>query len=79
MDFCIFALCIFFTIELLYFIFLLESAIGHRDDIGDAVAYDQVVDSRFLLFPDDHYRPDVHQQGDQRIVVNDMLTIFHYR
>ena len=34
------------------------------DDIGNAVANNQVVDPRLLLPPDDHDRPDVHHEGD---------------
>ena len=34
------------------------------DDIGNAVANNQVVDPRLLLPPDDDDRPDVHHEGD---------------
>ena len=39
------------------------------------------ISRKFKILPNDHHHPDVHQQGDQRIVVNDksLLTnlLFH--
>ena len=55
------------------FIFLLESAMGYWCNVGYAVADDEIVDSDLLLLPDDHNRPDVYHQGDQKEVVNDKL------
>ena len=34
------------------------------DDVGNAVADNEVVDPILLLLPDDHDRPGVHHEGD---------------
>ena len=36
------------------------------DDVGNAVANNQVVYTRPLLLPDDDDRPDVHHEGDHQ-------------
>ena len=41
-----------------------ESPMAEWDDVGNAVANNQVVDSRLLLPPNDDNCPDVHQKGD---------------
>ena len=39
---------------------------AERDDVGDTVANNQVMDSRLLFPPDDDDGPDVHHEGHYR-------------
>ena len=55
---------------------------AERDDVGDTVANNQVVDSSLLLPPDDDDGPDVHHQGDHRagdvgVEVEDFLRLVY--
>ena len=55
---------------------------AERDDVGHAVTNYQVVNSRFLLPPDDDNGPDVHHQGHHRagdvgVEVEDVLRLVY--
>ena len=55
---------------------------AERDDVGDTVANNQVMDSRLLPPPDDDDGPDVHHEGDHRagdvgVEVEDFLRLVY--